>query len=186
MNEYELGLTQSAAENEQETFEMLMTAAREIAQSQEQDFQALKDRPWYKSLLKTLTFSNSSEQKKLLAKDISSLSKLNEITWRALYLLSKSSANMAAQIEQNAANIEQLLRQQGVLFDSVKRIVEQVINAQSRSRTEKQSAIADGAKPQFVCGHALHALQTNAGTAGVCAAVSKQAAAGFEHSCARG
>lgn len=134
MNEYELGLTQSAAENEQETFEMLMTAAREIAQSQEQDFQALKDRPWYKSLLKTLTFSNSSEQKKLLAKDISSLSKLNEITWRALYLLSKSSANMAAQIEQNAANIEQLLRQQGVLFDSVKRIVEQVINAQSRSR----------------------------------------------------
>ena len=41
---------------------------------------------------------------------------------------------MAAQIEQNAANIEQLLRQQGVLFDSVKRIVEQVINAQSRSR----------------------------------------------------
>lgn len=134
MNEYELGLTQSAAENEQETFETLMTAAREIAQSQEQDFQALKDRPWYKSLLKTLTFSNSSEQKKLLAKDISSLSKLNEITWRALYLLSKSSANMAAQIEQNAANIEQLLRQQGVLFDSVKRIVEQVINAQSRSR----------------------------------------------------
>ena len=131
MNEYELGLTQSAAENEQETFETLMTAAREIAQSQEQDFQALKDRPWYKSLLKTLTFSNSSEQKKLLAKDISSLSKLNEITWRALYLLSKSSANMAAQ---NAANIEQLLRQQGVLFDSVKRIVEQVINAQSRSR----------------------------------------------------
>ena len=134
MNEYELGLTQSAAENEQETFETLMTAAREIAQSQEQDFQALKDRPWYKSLLKTLTFSNSSEQKKLLAKDISSLSKLNEITWRALYLLSKSSADMAAQIEQNAANIEQLLRQQGVLFDSVKRIVEQVINAQSRSR----------------------------------------------------
>lgn len=134
MNEYELGLTQSAAENEQETFETLMTAAREIAQSQEQDFQALKDRPWYKSLLKTLTFFNSSEQKKLLAKDISSLSKLNEITWRALYLLSKSSANMAAQIEQNAANIEQLLRQQGVLFDSVKRIVEQVINAQSRSR----------------------------------------------------
>lgn len=134
MNEYELGLTQSAAENEQETFETLMTAAREIAQSQEQDFQALKDRPWYKSLLKTLTFSNSSEQKKLLAKDISSLSKLSEITWRALYLLSKSSANMAAQIEQNAANIEQLLRQQGVLFDSVKRIVEQVINAQSRSR----------------------------------------------------
>ena len=134
MNEYEIGLTQSAAENEQETFETLMTAAREIAQSQEQDFQALKDRPWYKSLLKTLTFSNSSEQKKLLAKDISSLSKLNEITWRALYLLSKSSANMAAQIEQNTANIEQLLRQQGVLFDSVKRIVEQVINAQSRSR----------------------------------------------------
>ncbi len=33
MNEYELGLTQSAAENEQETFETLMTAAREIAQS---------------------------------------------------------------------------------------------------------------------------------------------------------
>lgn len=27
MNEYELGLTQSAAENEQETFETLMTAA---------------------------------------------------------------------------------------------------------------------------------------------------------------
>ena len=26
MNEYELGLTQSAAENEQETFETLMTA----------------------------------------------------------------------------------------------------------------------------------------------------------------
>ena len=51
MNEYELGLTQSAAENEQETFETLMTAAREIAQSQELDFQALKVRPWYKSLL---------------------------------------------------------------------------------------------------------------------------------------
>ena len=63
MNEYELGLTQSAAENEQETFETLMTAAREIAQSQEQDFQALKDRPWYKSLLKTLTFSIAANRK---------------------------------------------------------------------------------------------------------------------------
>ena len=38
-----------------------------------------------------------------------------------------------------------------------------------QKQTEKQSAIADGAKPQFVCGHALHALQTNAGTAGVSA-----------------
>ena len=56
MNEYELGLTQSAAENEQETFETLMTAAREIAQSQEQDFQALKDRPWYKSFKDTDLF----------------------------------------------------------------------------------------------------------------------------------
>ena len=178
MNEYELGLTQSAAENEQETFETLMTAAREIAQSQEQDFQALKDRPWYKSLLKTLTFSNSSEQKKLLAKDISSLSKLNEITWRALYLLSKSSANMAAQIEQNAAAGRTVRQRKANRGAGYKRAVQK--------QTEKQSAIADGAKPQFVCGHALHALQTNAGTAGGCAAVSKQAAAGFEHSCARG
>ena len=181
MNEYELGLTQSAAENEQETFETLMTAAREIAQSQEQDFQALKDRPWYKSLLKTLTFFNSSEQKKLLAKDISSLSKLNEITWRALYLLSKSSANMAERSEHRTASaaagrtVRQRKANRGAGY---KRAVQK--------QTEKQSAIADGAKPQFVCGHALHALQTNAGTAGVCAAVSKQAAAGFEHSCARG
>ena len=87
MSEFEIRLTAEAEQNREETMRTLCEAAEEIGKSREQDFQTLKERKWYQRLLKTVTFSNAAEQKKLLIKDVSSLSKLYEITLRALYLL---------------------------------------------------------------------------------------------------
>ena len=65
MSEFEIRLTAEAEQNREETMRTLCEAAEEIGKSQEQDFQTLKERKWYQRLLKTVTFSNAAEQKKL-------------------------------------------------------------------------------------------------------------------------
>ena len=151
MSEFEIRLTAEAEQNREETMRTLCEAAEEIGKSQEQDFQTLKERKWYQRLLKTVTFSNAAEQKKLLIKDVSSLSKLYEITLRALYLLWQDTDILTAQAEQQSEILEKLSAQQQVLFENQSVIVGQLLRLKYRhSQRNSLTALNESAKRLIV------------------------------------
>ena len=151
MSEFEIRLTAEAEQNREETMRTLCEAAEEIGKSQEQDFQTLKERKWYQRLLKTVTFSNAAEQKKLLIKDVSSLSKLYEITLRALYLLWQDTDILTAQAEQQSEILEKLSAQQQVLFENQSVIVGQLLRLKYRhSQRSSLTALNESAKRLIV------------------------------------
>ena len=151
MSEFEIRLTEEAEQNREETMQTLCEAAEEIGKSQEQDFQTLKERKWYQRLLKTVTFSNAAEQKKLLIKDVSSLSKLYEITLRALYLLWQDTDVLTAQAEQQSEILEKLSAQQQMLFENQSVIVGQLLRLKYRhSQRSSLAALNEPAKRLIV------------------------------------
>ena len=77
-----LYLSQQAKDNPQETMEILQQAASDVFSESEHNFDIIRNKHWYKRLFELLTFSRNNE--KILAKNVASISKLQEIIAKAL------------------------------------------------------------------------------------------------------
>lgn len=93
-------LSQEALDNSQETIQLLIEAANEIASASEQDFQEMKGKKWYKRLWELVTFSKDNEKR--IARNVSNLSKLQEIIMKAIVVLANQSANTAEIVKENS------------------------------------------------------------------------------------
>ena len=62
MDNYELLLSKEAEENIDEAITTLVSAAQDIANKSEQDFERIKEKKWYKRLWELVTFSKDNEK----------------------------------------------------------------------------------------------------------------------------
>lgn len=89
-------LSKQAKENPQETMGILQQAASEVFSESEQNFDVIRNKHWYKRLFELLTFSRNNE--KVLAKNVASISKIQEIIVKTLLLLSVQNTNLSGDI----------------------------------------------------------------------------------------
>ena len=106
-------ISHQAKEKPQETMEVLRQAAAEAFSESEHNFEVMRNKQWYKRLFEILTFSRNNE--KMLAKNIESLSKLQEIIIKALLLMSVQNTELSS-------DIRNLLESHNLLAEQVKLI----------------------------------------------------------------
>lgn len=106
-------ISHQAKEKSQETMEVLRQAAAEAFSESEHNFEVMRNKQWYKRLFEILTFSRNNE--KMLAKNIESLSKLQEIIIKALLLMSVQNTELSG-------DIRNLLESHNLLAEQVKLI----------------------------------------------------------------
>lgn len=134
MENYELILTQQAEDNIQESLDILMAAAREIADKTENDFEQLKNKEWYKRLWELVTFNNDNQ--KIQARGVGSLAKLNEITMKAIVLISKQSQDIATNVVESLKELSALREDVDDLHDQQTKIIETVQKIKRGFETE--------------------------------------------------
>lgn len=108
-----LYLSHQAKENPQETMYVLRQAAAEAFSESEHNFEVMRNKQWNKRLFEILTFSRNNE--KMLAKNIESLSKLQEIIIKAMLLMSVQNTEISG-------DIRNLLESHNSLAEKVKLI----------------------------------------------------------------
>ena len=102
-------LSKQAKENPQETMGILQQAASEVFSESEQNFDVIRNKHWYKRLFELLTFSRNNE--KVLAKNVASISKIQEIIVKTLLLLSVQNTDLSGDIR-NLTEGHKLLSEQ--------------------------------------------------------------------------
>ena len=116
INKYELNKTNAVDE--------LTNSAKKILIANEKEFQEMQNEAWYKRLWKVITFSKDNEKR--LARGITSLAKVQEITIKMLLMLSGESRQIFELIEKNRDSIngimERLIKQKDELL-SLKKIL---------------------------------------------------------------
>lgn len=125
MDNYELLLSKEAEENIDEAITMLVSAAQDIANKSEQDFERIKEKKWYKRLWELVTFSKDNE--KIQARGVANLAKLNEIVMKAIVLLSKQSKNNADRIYEALQEIKSLTEEVSDLFAQQETIANKIL-----------------------------------------------------------
>lgn len=90
--------------SEEENIDILLTAVNDIQNTNEANFKHIKDKKWYKRLWGMITFSKDNE--KVMAKNITSLAKMQDIVIKAILMASKDSKEIA---EYLAGHTEQLM-----------------------------------------------------------------------------
>ena len=125
MGNYELSLTKQAEENIEETLATLVTVAREIANSSEKDFEKVKSKKWYNRLWELVTFNKDNQ--KVQARGVSNLAKLNDITMKAIVLISKQSKDTANRVCECLNQISNLSDDVDCLFDQQNKIIETIL-----------------------------------------------------------
>ena len=131
MDNYELLLSKEAEENIEEAIATLISAAQDIANKSEQDFERIKEKKWYKRLWELVTFSKDNE--KIQARGVSNLAKLNEIIMKAIVLLSKQSKNNADRIYEALQKIQSLTEYVSELYAQQETIIHQKTGCRSVS-----------------------------------------------------
>lgn len=124
MENYQIELTEAGRENIEETINCLVESAKAIAESSEADFETIKEKKWYKRLWEVITFSKDNQ--KIQARGVSNLAKLNEITMKAIVILSKYSAETAEIVSESVQKIENLENCFGQLASGMKKIALEV------------------------------------------------------------
>ena len=124
MEKYELLLTQQAEENIQESFDTLMTAARDIAAASKNDFERIKGKKWYKRLWELVTFNNDNQM--IQARGVGNLAKLNEITMKAIVLVSRQSQDIATNVAESLKELSALREDVDDLYDQQFKLIETV------------------------------------------------------------
>ena len=125
MDNYELLLSKEAEENIEEAIATLISAAQDIANKSEQDFERIKEKKWYKRLWELVTFSKDNE--KIQARGVSNLAKLNEIIMKAIVLLSKQSKNNADRIYEALQKIQSLTEDVSELYAQQETIIKKIL-----------------------------------------------------------
>lgn len=125
MDNYELLLSKEAEENIDEAIATLVSAAQDIANKSEQDFERIKEKKWYKRLWELVTFSKDNE--KIQARGVANLAKLNEIVMKAIVLLSKQSKNNAERIFEALQQIHTLTEDIGELSAQQETIIKKIL-----------------------------------------------------------
>lgn len=125
MDNYELLLSKEAEENIDEAIATLVSAAQDIANKSEQDFERIKEKKWYKRLWELVTFSKDNE--KIQARGVANLAKLNEIVMKAIVLLSKQSKNNADRIYEALQKIKSLTEDVSDLFAQQEAIANKIL-----------------------------------------------------------
>ena len=125
MDNYELLLSKEAEENIEEAIATLISAAQDIANKSEQDFERIKEKKWYKRLWELVTFSKDNE--KIQARGVSNLAKLNEIIMKAIVLLSKQSKNNADRIYEALQKIQSLTEYVSELYAQQETIIKKIL-----------------------------------------------------------
>ena len=77
--------------------EMLLEAANDLRNASEGDFNHMKDKKWHKRLWEVITFSKDGQ--KVVAKNIASLAKMQDIVIRALLIVSAENPKILDRIE---------------------------------------------------------------------------------------
>ncbi len=119
MDNCELLLTPQAEENIEETLSTLITAANDIATATESDFERIESKKWYKRLWELVTFNKDNQ--KIQARGVGNLAKLNEITMKAIVLVSKQSKAIAERLTES-------INELSLLNDNVNALSEQQLN----------------------------------------------------------
>ena len=88
---------------------ILQQAASEVFSESEQNFDVIRNKHWYKRLFELLTFSRNNE--KVLAKNVASISKIQEIIVKTLLLLSVQNTDLSGDIR-NLTEGHRLLSEQ--------------------------------------------------------------------------
>lgn len=134
MEEVKVELTPAAEENAQETIACLIEAASEISKASDEDFQAMKDKTWYKRLWELVTFSKDSEKK--LASGVANLAKLQEIVMKALLLLSNKSAEISDVLAEHEGEIARLAQGQKSLAKTQVALIQEIERLKSGVKKE--------------------------------------------------
>ena len=125
MENYELLLTQQAEDNIQDSLDTLLTAARDIASASENDFERIKSKKWYKRLWELVTFNNDNQM--IQARGVGNLAKLNEITMKAIILISKQSQDIATNVAESLKELSALREDVDDLYDQQNKLIETVL-----------------------------------------------------------
>lgn len=136
MDNYELLLTEQAQENIEDTLATLITAAQEIASASEKDFEKIKAKKWYKRLWELVTFNNDNQ--KIQARGVGSLAKLNEITMKAIVLVSKQSKDIAEKVHESLKQLQQLEDEVSNLYEQQIKIISAVQKIKRGFETEER------------------------------------------------
>ncbi len=124
MTNCELALTAQGQENISETIECLITAASEIANASEADFNKIKNKKWYNRLWELITFNKDNQ--KIQARGVGNLSKLTEIVTKAIVFVSKQSTENSELLDQAIEKIDSNLERIETLTDIQERIVKAI------------------------------------------------------------
>lgn len=136
MDNYELLLTEQAQENIEDTLATLITAAQEIATASEKDFEKIKAKRWYKRLWELVTFNNDNQ--KIQARGAGNLAKLNEITMKAIVLVSKQSKDIAEKVHESLKQLQQLEDDVSDLYEQQIKIISVVQKIKRGFETEER------------------------------------------------
>ena len=98
----------------------IVEAAQETMRASEADFESICSKRWYKRLWETVTFSKGNEI--MMAKGVSSLSKLQEIMIRLIVVLSQNSTEIFDAVKQNSDLISKLSVTDALLAKQIDRI----------------------------------------------------------------
>jgi hypothetical protein len=134
MDNYELLLTEQAQENIEDTLATLITAAQEIATASEKDFEKIKAKKWYKRLWELVTFNNDNQ--KIQARGVGNLAKLNEITMKAIVLVSKQSKDISEKVHESLKHLQQLEEDVSDLYEQQIKIISVVQRIKRGFETE--------------------------------------------------
>lgn len=136
MDNYELLLTEQAQENIEDTLATLITAAQEIASASQKDFEKIKAKKWYKRLWELVTFNNDNQ--KIQARGVGNLAKLNEITMKAIVLVSKQSKDIAEKVHESLKQLQQLEDDVSDLYEQQIKIISVVQKIKRGFETEER------------------------------------------------
>lgn len=105
-----------------ENIEILKEAARELFSASEEDFEQMKSQNWYKRTWQMITFSKDNE--KVMAKNITSLAKAQDIVLKLLLSLSDDNKEIALIVSElsgkiyNLANATEVIAQKVIVVDN--------------------------------------------------------------------
>lgn len=103
MENYQITLTEQATEDLDVTLDLLMSAVQDISTASENDFGLIKSKKWYNRLWELITFNNDTQR--IQARGVGNLSKLHEITMKAIVLVSKQSKEIAEKVNEGIKEI---------------------------------------------------------------------------------
>ena len=106
--------------SDRQDIEVLIQAASEMQNATESNFKHMQDKNWYKRLWEMMTFSKNNQ--KVLAKNVASLAQMQDVTIKALLMVSGENREIADYLTKNSELIRNITALQPRLVEAIDRI----------------------------------------------------------------